>query len=549
MHSVSVFMPTLTIDDPHATPYTQGIALVWRELAGAHAKPDPVALNRLLQIVGLGVTVFVLHAAYTWVRRQAGRRAGLIALPVLLLLFGPGHIIWAGDLTFHGFLYASYYPQTLATGFMLWSLIATDGPPVVWRFLVAPLPVAATMVVHPFTGTLLAVLIATTGSVSMITKRGGFMLGSWALVVGYLMASRWPEYSLSHAIAESGVKGPVLIGACSVLPLIAGQFGWAWRLLSPLALRLGAWVEGRDRWLAYAGFVGVLALAGWESWLFTVPNSDPLIHSNHLSLYWVEESWRWPLMFAAGAVGVVGLVRLARRGYALPLLWTLGCFAMGIAGAVGVQLPLWWRFLLFAQLPVALGVAVWLTDAVAGWAKRSVISTYAFTGAFKVATLLLLPISITYFGSSLQGSYALGKMLPPGPGVVASDPFTSYFVPAATGHSVLVVTKAHVASQDELNESQNGYTLLHRFYSGKDWWSAAQTMYRKGVRFVLVQKQTSLAPPDLVTFSTGPTPLIRTAHDRALLGTYFWRNNRVGVLLHDSPDYVLYRLSKKKLFG
>ncbi len=140
-------------------------------------------------------------------------------------------------------------------------------------------------------------------------------------------------------------------------------------------------------------------------------------------------------------------------------------------------------------------------------------------------------------------------MIPPGPGSVAADPFTSYFIPAATGHSVLVVTKAHVASQDELRAAQRGYKLLHRFYVGEGWWGAAQTMYRQGVRYVLVQKQTSLQAPDPATFSTGPTPLIRTNADRKMLGTYCRRNNRVGTLLYHSPDYVLYRLSAKKLFG
>ncbi len=233
MHSVSVFMRAPQIDDPHATPYTQGIALVWRLIAGAHAAPNPVALERLLQVVGLGVTAFVLHASYIWVRRQAGRRAAVIAIPVLLLLFGPAHIIWAGDLTFHGFLYAAYFPQTVATGFMLWTLIVLDGRPEVWRFVVAPLAVAATLVVHPFTGTLLAVLVATSGAIGRLTRRESSLLGGFSLLAGYLIASRWPEYSLSHAIGESGLPGLLLIGVCVALPSLVGQLAGLWRFARP----------------------------------------------------------------------------------------------------------------------------------------------------------------------------------------------------------------------------------------------------------------------------------------------------------------------------
>src|SRR5439155_9152922 len=127
----------------------------------------------------------------------------------------------------------------------------------------------------------------------------------------------------------------------------------------------------------------------------------------------------------------------------LPGFWLASCFAVGAAGALGASIPVWWRFLLFCQLPLALGVAVWLEDSRRGWARRLVCLTFAFTAAFKLVTLLALPATVTYFATPLQDSYRLGHVVPSSPGVVASDPFTSYFVPAATGHRVLVVTKAH----------------------------------------------------------------------------------------------------------
>jgi O-antigen/teichoic acid export membrane protein len=547
--SISVFMRAPTIDDPHATPYMQGIALLWRAIGGVEAGPRPVQLERMLQLVGVVVMVFVLYAFFVWVRRQTNRRTALVALPVLLLLFGPAHVIWAGDLTFHGFLYGAYFPQTVATGLLLWTLVALDGPPLLWRYLAGTACAAATFVVHPFTGTLLCLLVAASGSALALARRPGWELGSVSLALGYAIGSQWPQYSLSHALGQSGLQGPMLVGLCALMPAVALRLGGMWRVLRPGAERLARAVSTRGLALSVLGFGVTLLLAAWEVWLFTQPNPDPLVHSNHLSLYWVEDRWRWPLMYAAGAVGAAGLCRLAVRGKPLPLLWALGCLGIGTAGAAGMALPLWWRFLLFAQAPLALGAATWIAEAAPGTARRLVASTFAFTGTFKLVTLLVLPTTITYFGSALQDSYRLGSVIPRGAGAVAADPFTSYFVPGATGRSVLVVTKAHVASQDELGAAERGYALLHRFAVGSGWWAAAQQMYREGVRYVLIEKSTSLRAPDLVTFSTGPTPLVRTESDRRLLGTYYYRNNRVGTLVYDERPYTLYALSSRKLFG
>lgn len=548
LHPISVFMRAPSVDDPHATPYMQGVALLWR-LWNADARPDPIAIERLLNAVGVLVMLFVLHAFYVWVRRQTNARTAYVALPVLLVLFGPGHVIWAGDLTFHGFLYGAYFPQTLAIGLMLWTLVVLDGPPVVWRYLIGTGCVAATFTVHPFTATVLCVLVAASGSAAALAHRRDWQLGSICLALGYIAAAQWPEYSMSRAVGQSGVPPTVLIVGCAAAPLLASSLERGWvrrraRLLGTLER-----IAGFGSRLAFMGTAVVLGLAAWESWLFTQPSPDPLVHSNHLGLYWVEDRWRWPLMYAAGAVGVAGLCRLALRGRPAPLFFAASCFGVGVAGAAGMNVPLWWRFLLFAQPPLALGAAAWLVEAVPGVARRVATSGLVFNGVFKVATLVLLPTTITYFGSPLQDSYRLGAIVPPAPGAVAADPFTSYFVPGTTGHSVLVVTKAHVASSSELAAADEGYALLHRFYSGSDWWSAAQEMYRRGVRYVLIEKSTSLGPPDLVTFSTGPTPLVRTAADRRALGTYYYRNNRVGRLIYDERPYTLYELSQRKLFG
>jgi len=555
---VSPFVPGQDLQTSHATPYMQVLAFIWNHVlaahdAAGHPLADPITAYRFLAVVGLGVTALFLHAWFVWVRQCAGSRSAWISIPVLLLLFGPAHVIWAGDLTFNGFLYAGFYPQTLALAFLLYTLVLLNGEPRRSRVLIACVTVAATMVVHPFTGTLLALLLAAEGSRRAL-RGGNWWIPSVALGVGYLAVANWPSYSLDHALAVAGPSGGLIIAACAGLP-------FAVRLVKRAADAVGLAQTARrsaalDRFggddvlvrFAGAGLAIVAVLALWQAWLLRQPFPDPLVHSNRLALYWVEERWRWPLMLGAGAVGIVGLVRIARRVSPLAALWFAGCFAIGLAGIAGMPLPVWWRFLLFCQLPLALGVA----DAVARTTSRTVKGlvavTFVIALSFKLVLLVGVPKTFSYFGSPLQPAYALGKALPPGRGLVASDPFTAYYIPGASGHRVLSVTKAHVGSADELAASQQGYRLLHQYYLGRNWWAAAQTMWTRGVRYVVVEKQTSLAPPTLADFSTGPTPLIRTSVQRRQLGAYFYRNNRVGTLISDSPTYAVYRLDAHKLF-
>jgi hypothetical protein len=297
-------------------------------------------------------------------------------------------------------------------------------------------------------------------------------------------------------------------------------------------------------------------------------------------------------MFAAGAVGLSGLVALARRGRSLPLVWFGLCFGVGVGGLAGLPIPVWWRFLLFCQLPLAVGVAdavvrstrhagrtrtallvfalaFTVARALGASARRRVpilaatprdrhraaiavrvlvAMTVVAALAFKLTVLLELPDRITYWGNDLQEAYQLGEVVPPGSGLVATDPFTAYYVPAATGSHVLSVTKAHVGSAEELGASEDGYRLLHAYATGGAWWQAAQRMWLRGVRYVVVEKHTLLRAGTLASFSTGPTPLVRSSADRRWLGTYFYRNNRVGTLVHDSDTYAVYRLERRKLW-
>ncbi len=549
LEPVSAFFTTSSLAENHAGPYTQALASVWS--AGGGEPWNAGQLSRFLGLVGIAATVLLLHATFVWSRSQVRSRVAWITIPILLVLFGPAHVIWAGDFTFHGFLYAAYYPQTVGMALMLYTLVVTDGNPRRLGLTLGSALACATLLVHPFTGLLLCVLVLARGFFAANARQQNWGAGSTCLAIGFVTAQIWPSFSITQALGESGVHGALLVAVCALGPIVG-------RVVPPAGTRLVRCyrqtlelVGSRNAILALAvaGVGTIVILAGFEFLLFARPNPDHLARTNRLSLYWVEDRWRWPLMLAGGWIGIAGLARLALKGSSLPLVWFGGCYLAGVGGAVGLPMPLWWRLLLFCQIPLALGVAALIADRRSSPRAISLATAgLVGSGTLKLATLLLAPATITYFGTQLQPSYSLGSIVPKAPGLVATDPFTSYFVPGTTGHRVLVVTKAHVTSQAELEQANRGYALLHRFAMGRSWWEAAQAMYRQGVRYVIVEKSTSLRAPTLESFSTGPTPLVRTPRDRALLGRYFYRNNRVGTLLYDEAPYVVYRLERKKLF-
>src|SRR5262249_1635070 len=236
---------------------------------------------------GVVVTAALLHACFLWVRRCAGTRAGWISIPVVLLLFGPAHVIWAGDLTFQGFLYASFYPQTLALAFLLYTLVLLHGEAETRRVAIAIMTAAATMVVHPFTGALLALLLAAEGAWRAL-RGGEWLFPSLALVVGYAIAARWPAYSLDHALAVAGPRGVSRVGgwvsASFVVRLIARTTGLAGFLRRVRTSSSDALVGNRVLVrLAIGGLVLVGLLATWQVWLLLQPLPDPIVHSNRLA--------------------------------------------------------------------------------------------------------------------------------------------------------------------------------------------------------------------------------------------------------------------------
>ncbi len=81
----------------------------------------------------------------------------------------------------------------------------------------------------------------------------------------------------------------------------------------------------------------------------------------------------------------------------------------------------------------------------------------------------------------------------------------------------LTLDKGHASSRRELAHAEDGYQLLRRHYAGgRDWWNAAQQMWRRGVRYVIVEKNTTLEPRSLADF-TWQTSMLRTQAQRRAL--------------------------------
>ena len=160
-----------------------------------------------------------------------------------------------------------------------------------------------------------------------------------------------------------------------------------------------------------------------------------------------------------------------------------------------------------------------------------------------------LRLTITYYPAFwVPAGYSLGAQIAPGGlGIVASDPYTSYYIPGATGHQTLLVTKGHVGSEPELAASTRGYALLHRLYVGEQWQTATRELWASGVRYVVVDHRITLADPTLEQFSNDVIPLWRTEAQRRQLGQYFVRLNLLGHVIADTPQYAIYELDAAKV--
>jgi hypothetical protein len=538
----------------------QLLAFVWRWLSEhGQVGPDLIGVTQAYQLLALKgalVTLLIFHALYLWAQRVSGSsRTAWLAVAVLPFVWGPALVISPGDLSVHGFMSTADHGEQLAIALLLYALLALDAELSVPRFLLATQAVAAVMVTHPFTGVRLAALAATLAVVDVV--RGGrcWRLTPPALVSGFLLASLWPAYNLSQAMVVGGFDGRELVGVLALVPLLAylifrlrprlaqGRLLAAARCLA-CKLDSGRTALG----LASLGLLLTAALAGREIWLLAHP--DPFLSSTRAALYWNGASLPfWPLLIAPALAGLVGMALLARRGQPLPLLWALGCLAIGAAGASGLAVPLWHRFSLFAQVPFAIGLAALLAERRWFVARSVAVGTLVCSAAFAFCTLVFLPTHVTYFRDQLQAGWDFNRFLPQAsPVLVASDPASSYFI-LPVGDRTLTLTTWHLTSATELPPARRGYLLMHRLYLGQQVRATGQEMWRRGVRYIVANRGVMMQLPTLDRFSSFGAPyVIDSWADLAQVDAYVDRLEQIATPLGHENEYYFFKLDRRRLF-
>ena len=542
----------------HATPDVQLLALIWKGLAHAGLVQanlvDATAAYPLLAVKGAIVTLLLFHALFLWARHQSGSsRIAWLTVAALPFVWGPALIVCPGDFSFHGFMTTADHSEPLAIALLLYALIVLDAKLKPGRLLAASSIVGAVTVTHPFTGVR---LMALASGVACYHVLQGEPERTWrltppALALGYLLASAWPEYHLSEAMQVGPLEGLQIMVVLAAMPYLAlAVSAVVRRIRRPLRTQLAALDTPRLALaLAFVGVAVVIAVAMRELWLFEHP--DPWLRTNRLAIYWNGPSIRyWPLLLAPALVGVVGLLRLVREGMPLPALWLGGCLGIGLLGAAGFAIPLWHRFLLFAQIPLALGIATVIAKSEWRAAGSVAICTMACSAGFAFGALLLMPRNVTYFRNKLQAGWSLGQLLPKAsPTVIASDPASSYFV-IPLGDRTLTLTTWHVGGPSELPPIRRGYRLMHRLYVGDRWRAAARQMWKLGVRYVVVNRGFRMQASTVDAFSSFKTPyLVRNWDQLAEVDRYMRRLSLVARPVGRRVEYYVYRLERGRLFG
>ena len=554
MHPTSVFFAGGHTSSVHASPYLQALALLWRVIAPASHQNDAMAIGTFLAVVGIPVTLTVLGVLWLYVRSLAGTTAAFFSLPVLLTLFGPAHVVFSSDLTINGFLATGYYPTTLATGLTLAGLMTITRRG--WRMsCLSALLVALTVTTDLFSGAVLVIVLVLYAVVACHHTRAEAWRIPAILTAGFALAQCWPLFSVWGSFSASKLPVPALLVMALVAPQLSLRLGPRLGRLIPSARTLtrrpiGGRAEQRianlGRWL-FGGLV-LWSLSQLSSW-----SSNPVVHSYRLGMYWDNAVWRWAFLLLPGLIGLVGLVRLARRGRGELLLWLGSMYLIGAIGSVvflatGRQLPLYYRFFLACQIPLAVGVAAFLAHHKSRRAFYVTLQVLILAFAFKALTLLTEPTNINYFGSQMPSAWHFGAIIPRGSGIVATDPSTSYYIPATTGNKVLTLS-GHADSGQEPHVADAGYLDMHRLYTG-DTSQFAQTMasmYERGVRWVVVEKFTSLKPATRELLFATPTSGLIGAADVRLMSAYMSRLELVGTQTYADNEYTVFHLDGSRL--
>jgi hypothetical protein len=551
----SPFVVSGNVNLAHATPDMQLLAFIWKLLAAKGAVHsiliDYRAAYVLLAIKGAVVTLLVFHALFVWVRREAGSRAAWIAIAVLPLIWGPALIVSPGDLSFHGFMVASDHSESLAIALGLYALVVVDARLGAGRLLGAGTILAAVMVTHPFTGVRLAAILTAYACYKAVRGDESWQLVSPTIVLGFLMASLWPAYHLSDAMQVGALKGWQLVLLLVAMPFVAiGAKRVVHRRRSSMRLRVPA-LDGPHAMLAFAvlGLAVIGFVVAREVWLYGHP--DTFFTTNRRAIYWNGISIvYWPLLLAPAAIGFSGLARLARGARPLAGLWAGGCLAVGVCGALGLPIPLSHRFLLFAQIPMTLGVAVVLTERKWRLSHRLGATALAGSTLLSLGMLVFMPQNVTYFQNDLQAGWSLTRFLPDGAGVtIASDPVSEYFV-LPTGNHIVTLTTWHIGSKSELVPARRGYLLMHSLYMDLNWRPAAERLWRLGARYIVANRGVSMRAPTLDNFSSFNAPyIVSNWNEQAVVDHYIKRLGVFSTLIGRDREYYVFKLDRKKLFG
>lgn len=547
MDPVSTSFGTAGTESIHASPYLQVLGLLWREVAPAGKLDDPFALGQFVAYVSIPMTLFVLAMLWLFANRIAGRTAAWLSIPVVLMVFGPVHVAFPSDLSVNGFLYAAYYPTTFATGLTLGVLVLLHRASIPRAIAAIPV-VALTVTTDPLNGATMAAL----ATVLACRGRRDAIVIPLTLAGGFLLAEVWPVFDVFGAFADSELPVPVLLAGAFAAP-------WAWFAIRRLLRRPGAWLARRsiggrvEVCIAVLAVLATVALAAWGIYrMIHYPGDEPLLSANRLGFYWNDQRYRWLLLFAPAMIGLVGSLRLAGRGKPLLLVWFAGFYAFGALGSagelLGIYVPLYYRFVLLCQIPVAIGVAFFLVRHKSVLAARLTAATVVLVLLFKVVTLTGVSKRLTYFGAQLPPVWNLASAVPADAGIVASDPQTSYYFPLVTRNRILTVSPGHADSEDEGEVAKAGYLLMHDLYAGPgpEASRALRTMWRKGVRYVVVEKFTTFRPPTLKEFYTGPYTGLVEGRDVIDAERYNTRLSLAGGVVMDSGQLTVYKLDSRR---
>jgi hypothetical protein len=550
----SPFFGTADTHSIHASPYLQALALVWKSVAPAGHLGDAIAIGRFLGIVTIPVSLGTLGAFWWLARTYVGRVAAWFAIPALLAVLGPAHVIFASDLSLHGFLYDGYYPTTFATG-LTFATLALLPRRSRTATIAAVLLAALTLVTDPFNGLLLsALMVAYASRVALSSRRDGVRV-SLMLLAAFALAGLWPAFSLFGAFDASGLPVPVVLAVACAAPWVwAGLMQRLRPAIAGLAVpRLGPVVARCEKASAVLTVYALAMLGLWWAYTARHPTSQ-LLTANRLGFYWDEQRDRWLLLVLSfGACGVIGLVRLARSGRGELLAWLVGCYAVGALGAltatVGINVPLYTRFILVCQAPLAIGLAAFIGRHRSRSAAAIVVVGLVAVLAIKATTLIAASGQLTYWGSELPTPWRFGNIIPAHSGVVAADPGTSYYLAATTNDHVFTLSLGHADSGQEGERARAGYSLLHAVYSGTGAQAtvALRRMWARGVRWVIVERYTSLAPPTLDDYYAGPYSSLVTRRDGRLASHYIARIASVAHVVKQTWEFTIFRLDGRAL--